>query len=279
MQVNDFFKYLESRDLRRIDGGSVAIDDASSDFLYIVINNLNDIAFEIDAKNSAAQIIIAADSNSNNVYINVADGAKLNLVEVLFDNSKSCVVVNQSRDSEANITVLEVGNTNCNFKVNLDGENAATNMSILQLISQKEQAKIEAIIAHNSAGCISRSLSKCIAGDCSVGEFKGLVYVAKDAQRTEAYQNSRNITLSDSAKIVAEPQLEIYADDVKCSHGATVGQMNSDAIFYMQQRGLNESQARKVQLEGFVIEVMGQCSIESLTEGLSAVAMMKLDLL
>ncbi|MDE7069830.1 MAG: SufD family Fe-S cluster assembly protein, partial [Alistipes sp.] len=88
----------------------------------------------------------------------------------------------------------------------------------------------------------------------------------RDAQRTDARQQSRNLLLSRTARIEAQPQLEIYADDVRCSHGATVGQMDDDAILYMRQRGLSEVQARRLQLEGFAGEVIGRCSMESVRE-------------
>ena len=107
-----------------------------------------------------------------------------------------------------------------------------------------------------------------------MGEFYGLVYVAQDAQRTVARQTNRNIEIGPDAKIITKPQLEIYADDVKCSHGATVGQMDSDAIMYMRQRGLSEQQARRMQIEGFVNDIVlqagdiGQVLAEELTSKL-----------
>ena len=99
-----------------------------------------------------------------------------------------------------------------------------------------------------------------------MGEFCGMVYVAPDAQRTDARQQSRNILLSRTARITTQPQLEIYADDVKCSHGATVGQMDSEAVLYMRQRGLSEVQARRLQIEGFVGDVVRRCGVEPLCE-------------
>ena len=99
-----------------------------------------------------------------------------------------------------------------------------------------------------------------------MGEFRGLVYVAPDAQRTAARQTSRNVVLGDEARITTRPQLEIYADDVKCSHGATVGQMDEDALLYMRQRGLSEAQARALLMEGFVADVVRRCGVEQLHE-------------
>jgi Fe-S cluster assembly protein SufD len=107
---------------------------------------------------------------------------------------------------------------------------------------------------------------KGIAKDNGVGTFDGLVYVAPDAQRTEAYQQSRNMLLSRTARIHTNPQLEIYADDVRCSHGATVGNIDDDAIYYMRQRGLSEEQARKLQVGGFLRDVLGHIDDEAIRE-------------
>ncbi|MBR0331154.1 MAG: SufD family Fe-S cluster assembly protein [Alistipes sp.] len=107
-----------------------------------------------------------------------------------------------------------------------------------------------------------------LAGGKAVGRFEGMVYVAQDAQRTDAGQQNRNMLLSPTARIETMPQLEIYADDVKCSHGATVGQMDNEAIYYMRQRGLNEQQARALQIRGFAAEVLMHCGVEPLCEAM-----------
>ena len=99
--------------------------------------------------------------------------------------------------------------------------------------------------------------------------------MAQDAQKTDARQTSRNIVLGDEARIVTKPQLEIYADDVKCSHGATVGQLDDDAILYMRQRGLSEAQARRLQIEGFVRDIVSQAG--SMGEALAEVLTEKLE--
>ncbi len=129
---------------------------------------------------------------------------------------------------------------------------------------------------HMSPDCVSRSLSKCVAAGEANLFFEGLVYVAHDAQRTAAEQNCRSLELSDTSHITAQPQLEIYADDVKCSHGATMGQVDSDAILYMRQRGLSEAQARRVQVEGFILDVVGRCNTPEVCEALQEVVSEKL---
>ena len=120
--------------------------------------------------------------------------------------------------------------------------------------------------AHNVPDRRSDSAVKGVAGGTAVGSFAGWSMWLPGAQRTDARQQNRNILLSREARITTQPQLEIYADDVKCSHGATVGQMDAEAILYMRQRGLSEADARRLQIEGFVGDVVRRCGIEPLCE-------------
>ena len=134
------------------------------------------------------------------------------------------------------------------------------------LAGGEEHCVVKLRTNHNVPDCRSNSYIKGVAGGSARGEFCGLVYVAPDAQHTDAQQQNRNILLSETAHIATQPQLEIYADDVKCSHGATVGQMDSEAVLYMRQRGLSEVQARRLQIEGFVGDVVRRCGVEPLCE-------------
>ena len=145
------------------------------------------------------------------------------------------------------------------------------------LAAGQEHCVVRLRTNHNVPDCRSNSYIKGVAGGTAVGEFCGLVYVAPDAQRTDAQQQSRNVLLSDTARITTMPQLEIYADDVKCSHGATVGQMDADAILYMRQRGLSEAQARRLQIEGFVGDIVRRCGVEPLGEAVLELAAEKLE--
>lgn len=118
------------------------------------------------------------------------------------------------------------------------------------------EAAIAVTVNHLVPGCVSRQLIKGIAADSATSSFNGLVHVAPGAAKTDAIQRSQNLQLSDSAHINTNPQLEIYADDVACSHGATVGQLDEEAIYYMRQRGISESEARRMQLQGFANEIV-----------------------
>jgi Fe-S cluster assembly protein SufD len=120
-------------------------------------------------------------------------------------------------------------------------------------------ADIEVSVNHMAPDCTSRQLIKGIAAGSARGAFTGKVLVAPDAQRTDATQRNQNLQLTDEARIEATPALEIYADDVRCSHGATVGQLDPEAIYYMRQRGVSEEEAHRLQLQGFAAEIVAHC--------------------
>jgi Fe-S cluster assembly protein SufD len=116
--------------------------------------------------------------------------------------------------------------------------------------------KFDFTVRHLVGGSHSRQVFRGIVGGSARAEFDGLVYVAKDAQKTEAYQENHSILLSEGAVAESHPQLEIYADDVKCSHGATTGYLNPDELFYLRSRGIPEVEARKMQMISFVSPVI-----------------------
>lgn len=175
------------------------------------------------------------------------------------------------------MTTVELSSANASYRIDLNGRGASNELNGVFLATEKEHCVVRLHTAHNVPDCTSVSCIKGVADDEAVGEFLGLVYVAPDAQRTDARQQSRNVLLSEKARIETMPQLEIYADDVKCSHGATVGQMDSEAILYMRQRGLSEAQARALQIEGFVGDIVRRCGVEPLGEALMRLAAAKLE--
>lgn len=126
----------------------------------------------------------------------------------------------------------------------------------LYLCPLSEQVKFDITVRHMVGGAFSRQTFRGIVGGTARAEFDGLVYVAPDAQKTEAYQENRSILLSEGAVAETHPQLEIYADDVKCSHGATTGYLNPDELFYLRSRGIPEKEARKMQMISFVSPVI-----------------------
>jgi Fe-S cluster assembly protein SufD len=196
----------------------------------------------------------------------VEHGAKLNLSEITRMSARSAIVcgnyVRQNRDSRADMinVWLRGGVTRINSVVDLAESGCESNLYGLWFATGAERVDVNVRVNHLVPDCSSFELIKGIASDEAVGVFTGLVHVARGAQRTVALQQSRNLLMSENARIHTEPQLEIYADDVKCSHGATVGQMDGEAIFYMRQRGIGEEDARRLQMFGFVNDIISRCS-------------------
>ncbi len=142
------------------------------------------------------------------------------------------------------------------FEINIG--KAGVNLEIygLYLSPHSEQVKFDFTVRHLVGGSHSSQVFRGIVGGSARAEFDGLVYVAKDAQKTEAFQENHSILLSEGAVAESRPQLEIYADDVKCSHGATTGYLNPDELFYLRSRGIPEAEARKMQMISFVSPVI-----------------------
>ncbi len=132
------------------------------------------------------------------------------------------------------------------------------------------------LVDHRKPHCESNQTYKGILDGKSTGIFNGKIFVQRDAQKTNAYQSSKNILLSDDATINAKPQLEIYADDVKCSHGSSTGKIDEDALFYLRARGLGIESARKLLLHAFVNDVMQTIRINALRDYLETLIHNKL---
>ena len=162
------------------------------------------------------------------------------------------------RNSKADVVILIMPGVSCDIKldVTLKGEGAETNIYGAYVCGADERVKIAVDMHHDMPHCNSRQLFKGIAGGTSRVDFYGKIIVAQDAQKTEAYQENHNILLSDDAKVDTKPQLEIYADDVKCSHGATIGRLNEEEQFYMRSRGIPLEDAKVLQMISFLTPVL-----------------------
>lgn len=146
------------------------------------------------------------------------------------------------------------------IRVMMDGEGADFQLHALCLCGKKEKVSVKVHLEHLVPGASSRQLIRCVAGGESRVAFDGLIKVLPGAQRTEAFQTSNSLLLSERAKVSTQPQLEIYADDVKCSHGATTGTLDEDEQYYMRSRGITLEQARLLQLRSFVWPVLAAVS-------------------
>ena len=158
----------------------------------------------------------------------------------------------------SDMVLLVYPGVSCDIKldVTLAGEGAEANIYGAYVCGGDEKVKIAVDMHHDLPHCNSRQLFKGIAGGKSRVDFYGKIIVAQDAQRTEAYQENHNILLSDDAKVDTKPQLEIYADDVKCSHGATIGRLDEEEQFYMRSRGITLEDAKVLQMISFIAPVL-----------------------
>jgi len=176
--------------------------------------------------------------------------------------------VTQSRDSRYTCHAITFGGrlSRHNLEILQTGEQTQTTLNGLTMISGKQLADTHSAIALNYPYGTSKQLHKCIVGDRAHAVFNGKVFVPKPAQLTDAAQLNRNLLLSSKARVDAKPQLEITADNVKCAHGATVSQLEDDEIFYLQSRGIDENDARKLLINAFAAEIINQIPVPSLRE-------------
>jgi Fe-S cluster assembly protein SufD len=173
-------------------------------------------------------------------------------------------VVNQEDDSRASVFTISMSGETVrnNLRMMLDGQNIESHLMGINLLSGSQHVDNHTEVHHLKPHCYSNELYKGIMSEMSTGVFNGKIHVYQDAQKTNAFQSNRNILLSDTANIYTKPQLEIYADDVKCSHGATTGRLDEDAMFYLRARGIKEYDARIMLIFAFAMEVVDHISIE-----------------
>ncbi|OYD99081.1 Fe-S cluster assembly protein SufD [Nostoc sp. 'Peltigera membranacea cyanobiont' 213] len=174
----------------------------------------------------------------------------------------------QARDSRYTCHAITLGAklSRHNLEILQTGEQTQTTLNGLTVISGKQLSDTHSAIALNYPHGTSDQLHKCIVGDRAHAVFNGKVFVPKLAQLTNAAQLNRNLLLSSKARVDTKPQLEITADNVKCAHGATVSQLEDDEIFYLQSRGIDENDARKLLINAFAAEVINKIPVSSLRE-------------
>ena len=203
-------------------------------------------------------------------HINCESNSKLEFYKIQNNHDKSSLIdhtnISQERDSvcEVNTLIFSGGfiRNNLNFKQN--GSNCESNMSGVSLLDKNQFADNHTFVDHKKANCRSNEMYKGIYLDSSKGVFNGKIMVRKDAQKIDAFQSNNNLLLSNASSIDSKPQLEIYADDVKCSHGCTIGQLDEEALFYMRSRGIGKKEAQAVLTYAFASEVIENISISKL---------------
>jgi len=218
----------------------------------------------------------------NNIEITLAKDACLNYYKMENKDAGSVLTnhidVHQKAGSQfySNVITFNAGKVNNFLQVNMNEPFANTQLNGLYLVDKKQKIYNKVKVFHNAPDCTSRQLYKGIADDEAEAIFNGHIVVQKDAQRTTAFQINKNIALTDKAHIQTQPFLEIYADDVKCSHGATVGQLDEEALFYLRSRGICQKNARMLLMFAFANEVAQTVKINALRERLSQMIQQRL---
>lgn len=250
--------------------------------LHSNIDILNNRRLLIILEEGAKANLLVCDHTSNEhkslstqvTEIFLKPGATLNMYE-LEDTDRnngrlSQLFVQQENDSTFNHSCITLTNgfTRNAINVTLSGEGASANLSGLAICDKEQHTANRTLVAHKASHCNSNELYKYILDEESVGVFSGKMLIQPGAQHTNSQQTNRNLCLTSCARMYAQPQLEIYADDVKCSHGSTVGQLDENALFYMQQRGIPKEEARHLLMFAFAGEVIESISIDALRDRL-----------
>lgn len=200
----------------------------------------------------------------------VGENAKLDLYCLEETHAKNVRISNVYIDQQANsrvnhnVITLHNGTTRNKLNLELNGEGAECFCNGCAIADKQQHVDNNTLIVHQVPHCSSKELYKYVLNDESTGAFAGKVYVAKDAQKTTSQMTNQNLCATKQARMYTQPMLEIYADDVKCAHGSTVGQLNDAALFYMQQRGISRKEAQLLLQFAFINEVIDQMELEPL---------------
>jgi Fe-S cluster assembly protein SufD len=246
----------------------------------VLVNPRNVIEVQENAQVTIIeQQVVTGDSKVFSNFLSekfVAENAKL--ISYTFQNegpmgySVNTSQVRVARSGRYDNTTVTLGGqlVRNNHNVELIGENSEAHL--YGLFSSKGNQLIDnhTLMDHRVPHCESNELYKGIINGKSTGVFNGKIFVRKDAQKTNAYQSSKNILLSDDATINTKPQLEIYADDVKCSHGTSTGKIDENAMFYLNTRGIGKESAKKMLLSSFAREVTARIEVDSLRERINS---------
>lgn len=273
LALDGFFLYVPAR--KSLDGALqlITMMNHSEDLL---VNSRNLI---ILGEHASANLLMCDHTLADNQFLAnavtevfVGPSAQFNLTKMQNANNKTTsldgIFIHQKENSfaSANTISLHGGLIRNHFHVMLDGEGASNETSGLYLTDRNQQITNHTLIEHLKPHCTSSQKFKGVLDDQAVGAFNGKIHVYPDAQKTEAYQLNRSILLTDQARMNTKPMLEIYADDVKCSHGATIGQLDEDALFYLQSRGIGKKEARLLLMYAFTDEIISMIKIPGLKE-------------
>jgi Fe-S cluster assembly protein SufD len=263
------------------------------------------LLFSSFAENGAApaafpRVVVIAEENSSativesyiggrNAYLTdtvvsvvVGDGARVQHYKVQSESTAAFHVASTfattGRDASYESTNINLGAllSRHDIAVTFQHEGGSCVVDGLYLLGGGQHSDTHSIIDHASAHCTSRQLYKGVLDGKSHGVFNGKVFVRHGAQQTDAQQTNKNLLLSENARVDTKPQLEIFADDVKCTHGAAVGQLNDDELFYLESRGINPALARNMLTYGFAEEVIERIKVDSIKRELDEAVLNRL---
>ena len=208
-------------------------------------------------KNMGTEITLGANARLNHIRFQEesADAVQTNLVHITME-----------RDAYLNSFSLNLGGKLTRHEIHavLNGENIDCSLNGINLLKDSQHGDTTILMEHTAPQCLSNQFYRTILDDAARGVFQGKVHVHQAAQQTDGYQLSNTLLLSPKAEMDTKPELEIYADDVKCSHGATTGQLDEEPLFYLRSRGLKEAEARMLLIQAFADEVADKIKDEGL---------------
>lgn len=261
------------------------------------------ITFVADAANGASfpRLLVVAEENSSATLIEsfvssnggkyftnaiaeivVKDGAQLDHYRLQRESNNayhaSTTSAELGRSSRYNTTSINLGAqlSRHDVSVVMDHEGAETSVDGLYMVAADQHTDTHSVIDHRQPHCNSHQLYKGILDDNGRAVFNGKVFVREGAQKTDAMQTNKNLLLSEKARVDTKPQLEIYADDVKCAHGAAVGQIDQEELFYLETRGIGPELGRSLLTYGFAEEVIGKIKIDSIRSQLDEIVLRQL---
>lgn len=209
---------------------------------------------------------------NGSLEIAVEEGAHVHYTQSACDVSKGVWLFDafratMKRNSTLKTVMATEGSTSIrhDYRVALIGENAELELNGVAMVQQNNESHVHVLVDHQAPNCRSLQLFKCVLNDFGHSAFEGKILVKQAAQKTEAFQLNNNLLLSDRAHADSKPNLEIFADDVKASHGSTVGQLDSEQIYYMKTRGFSEAMAKNLLVKGYCAEVIDKVKLGSIS--------------
>ena len=243
----------------------------------------------IAEEGSKAQLVICDHTLSAHTFITnsiielyAAENAVFDMVKMQNEHNSasqlSHVFIHQEKGSNvtSNTVSLHGGFIRNNLHIHLAGERCEGNAYGLYLTDRGQYVDNYVYMDHAFPNCNSNQMFKGVLDDYARGSFNGRIMVRRDAQKTNAYQANNNILMTDDAKMYSRPQLEIYADDVKCSHGSTIGQIDENALFYLRSRGIPEREARLMLMYAFAYDIISKIKVDPLRERIDHLVNMRL---